>query len=172
MEVVQNMNFSKKVRGRKKGCRFRWNGTVGCRARRWALLESRSSQMPDQKTTAWLRRIQVPVAPGTHHSLVNCIEISNFCQVKNTDPKLFPVEFLPKMDHEPAQKVNRAALHFLDQFLTIFGSILDHFLVKVWTHFWSNCLQFLGPISRQIGVGFLARRPAGQNVPGDEKIRP
>ena len=32
------------------------------------------------------------------------------------------------MDHEPAQKVNRAALHFLDLLLTIFGSILDPFL--------------------------------------------
>ena len=145
---------------------------MGCLTRRWALLEPRSSQIPDQKTTAWLRRIQVPAAPGSHHSLVNCIEISKFCQVKNPDPIFFPVEFLPKMDHEPAQKVNRAALHFLDQFLAIFGSDLDHFLVKIWTHFWSNFWPFLGPISRQIWVGFLARRPAGQNVPGGEKIRP
>ena len=36
-------------------------------------------------------------------------------------PIFFPVGFLPKMDHEPAQKVNRAALHFLGQFLAIFG---------------------------------------------------
>ena len=125
----------KKVRGRQKGCRLRCSGTAGCRARHRAFLEPRSTQILDQKTTAWLRRIQVPAAPGSHHSLVNCIEISNFCQVKNPGPKIFPAGFLPKMDHDAAQKVNRAALHFWIVWLTIFGPALDHFLAKIWTDF-------------------------------------
>ena len=129
-------------------------------------------KIPGQKTTACLRKIQISSAPGSHHSLVICIEISIFCQVENPDPNFFPVGFLPKMDRAAAQKVIRGALHFLSQCLTIFGPAVVHFLIRPWTDFWTGPGPFLRPCPRQIGIDPPARRPPGENVPAAKKIRP
>ena len=79
-EILKTADF---VRGGAGGRLYGRGATRGADPASAGLSSPSGARMGRQKTTACLRRNRVSVAPARHHSLVICIEISNFREFRN-----------------------------------------------------------------------------------------